>query len=176
MSLLATVLLGAGVLFQASPLTVVDNLDPARYRGRWYEIARLPNRFQDKCVGDVIAEYQPRAEGGFVVVNRCRTASGEISDASGIARPVSGAPSSVLQVRFAPAILSFLPMVWGDYQVLALDDEHSYSLVGTPDRKYLWILSRTPQLETGQYDRLVERARNQGFDVTKLTRTSQSGQ
>jgi apolipoprotein D and lipocalin family protein len=159
-----------------APLNVVDNLDPARYAGRWYEIARLPNRFQNKCASDVVANYQPRAEGGFTVVNSCRNASGEVTDASGVARRVQGAPPSVLQVRFAPSILSFLPQVWGDYQVIALDQGHTYSLVGTPDRKYLWILSRTPRIEPATYDQLVERAATEGFDVTRLTRTSHTGQ
>jgi apolipoprotein D and lipocalin family protein len=77
-------------------------------------------------------------------------------------------------VRFAPAFLSFLPSVWGDYQVIALDDAHTYSLVGTADRKYLWVLSRTPVMEPDRYDRLLEIARGQGFDVSQLVKTSQT--
>lgn len=158
----------------SAPLTVVTNLEPERYAGRWYEIARLPNRFQTKCAGDVSAEYQVRPEGGFTVVNRCREADGRVSEAKGVARVVRGAPTSVLQVRFAPAFLSLLPSVWGDYQVLALDDRHSYSLVGTPDRKYLWILSRTPQMDPDRYARLLAIAGEQGFDVSKIVQTPQS--
>lgn len=171
-----TALISLGLAMAPTPLAIVNNLDPARYAGRWYEIARLPNRFQNKCAGEVMAEYQPRPEGGFVVINRCRDRAGRITDASGVARPVAGAPSSVLQVRFAPAILSFLPAVWGDYQVIALDDAHTYSLVGTPDRKYLWILSRTPQMGADRYDELAAVARGQGFDVTRLVKTRQSTQ
>ena len=160
----------------ATPLMVVKNLDPSKYAGRWFEIARLPNRFQAKCASDVTAEYQVRAEGGFNVVNRCRNAAGAITDASGVARATADAPASVLKVRFAPAVLSVLPFVWGDYQVIALDDGHTYSLVGTPDRKYLWILSRQPRMAPSQYDQLVEDARAQGFPVERLEKTSQSGQ
>jgi len=155
---------------------VVRNLDPSKYAGRWFEIARLPNRFQNKCASDVTAEYQLRPEGGFVVINRCRNAAGETTDASGVARSVGDAPTSVLQVRFAPAFLSVLPFVWGDYQVIALDDGHTYSLVGTPDRKYLWILSRQAQMAPGQYEQLTELARKQGFAVERLERTSHTGQ
>ena len=167
---LATVAL-AGVLVAATPLTVVSNLDPSKYAGRWFEIARFPNRFQAKCASDVTAEYQVRPEGGFIVVNRCRNTAGDITDASGVARAVDGAPTSVLKVRFAPAILSVLPFVWGDYQVIALDDDHTYSVVGTPDRKYLWILARQPNIAADQYNQLIEAARKQGFDVARLEKT-----
>jgi len=154
------------------PLTVVNNLDPAKYAGRWFEIARLPNRFQNRCASDVTAEYHVRPEGGFVVVNRCRNGGGDVTDASGVARSTNGAPASVLKVRFAPAVLSVLPFVWGDYQVIALDDGHTYSVVGTPDRKYLWILARQPQMGAEEYNQLVELARKQGFAVERLAKTS----
>lgn len=160
----------------AKQLTVVDNLGPSKYAGRWFEIARLPNRFQTKCAGDVTADYQLRQGGGFVVVNRCRDNAGKTTDAEGVARAVEGQPSSVLQVRFAPSFLSLLPFVWGDYQVIALDGGHTYSVVGTPDRKYLWILCRQPRMAPGQYDQLIELARAQGFAVERLEKTSHTGQ
>lgn len=154
------------------PLDVMSNLDLQRYAGRWYEIARFPNRFQDKCVSDVEANYALRDDGRITVVNRCREKDGTATEARGIARRVDDAPPSVLEVRFAPAFLSFLPAVWGDYQVIALDDAHTYSLIGTPDRKYLWILSRTPTMEAATYDRLIAIAKGQGFDVSRLVRTT----
>lgn len=157
-----------------TPLTVVRNLDPTKYAGRWFEISRLPNRFQNKCAGDVTANYQLRPQGGFTVVNRCRDHSGKTTDAEGVARVVDGQPPSVLQVRFAPSFLSLLPFVWGDYQVIALDDEHTYSVVGTVDRKYLWVLSRTPVMDPDRYERLVAMAKDQGFDVSKLVKTAQA--
>lgn len=120
------------------------------------------------------AEYTVRPEGGLTVVNRCREDDGQMTDAAGVARSVKGAPPSILQVRFAPAALSFLPFVWGDYQVIALDDAHSYSLVGTPDRKYLWVLSRTPQIDDDRYQKLLAVATEQGFDVTRIVKTPQS--
>ena len=166
----------AAVIADTPPLTVVGNLDPSRYAGRWFEIARLPNRFQTKCASDVTAEYQLKPEGGFIVVNRCRNAAGEITDATGVARSVANNPTSVLQVRFAPAFLSVLPFVWGDYQVIALDDGHTYSVVGTPDRKYLWVLSRQPQMAPSQYHHLAELAKQQGFAVERLEKTSHTGQ
>lgn len=162
------------VVSPAVPLKVVNNLDPARYAGEWFEIARLPNRFQTRCAGDVVARYDPRPGGGFDVLNRCKEADGKASEAAGVARTVKGAPLSVLQVRFAPAFLSFLPQVWGDYQVIALDDAHTHAVVGTPDRKYLWLLSRTPTVDAATYDASIASARAQGFDVSKIVRTPQS--
>lgn len=173
--LLSLGFLGANlVLAQQPPLTVVPDLDLQKYSGRWYEIARFPNRFQEKCVGDVTAEYQPRPDGRVTVTNRCRTRDGEIDDAEGLARRLEGAPPSALEVRFAPAFLSFLPNVWGDYQVMALDDGYTHSLVGTPDRKYLWVLARTPSLDEATYQRLLDVAAAQGFDTTKMVKTRQT--
>lgn len=170
-SLLAALVYVVSVSAQPTPLTVVPELDAQKYGGRWYEVARIPNRFQDQCIGDVTAEYTPRPDGRITVVNRCRKTNGEWDEAEGLARRLEGAPPSALEVRFAPAILSFIPKVWGDYQVMALDEAYTYSLVGTPDRKYLWILSRIPSLDEATYKQLIDVAAGQGFDVNKLVRT-----
>jgi len=155
-------------------LDVVSNLDLNKYMGRWFEIARLPNRFQDKCVSDVEANYSVQPDSRISVVNRCRERDGNVTEAQGVARRVDGAPPSVLQVRFAPAFLSFLSAVWGDYQVIALDDAHTHAVVGSPDRKYLWVLARTPSLDDGTYDQLLQIAKKQGFDVSRVVRTAHS--
>ena len=155
------------------PLRVVPNVDLSRYAGTWYEIARLPNRFQEKCAGEVVATYAPQSDGRITVTNRCRTTTGETTVASGTARRVDGQPPSVLQVRFAPAFLSFLPAVWGDYQIVALGTDYDHAVVGTPDRKYLWVLSRTPRMDQTLIRRLLEDAKGQGFDVAKIVQTRQ---
>lgn len=157
------------------PLRVVEQVDYARYAGTWFEIARLPFRFQKQCVSDVTATYTPRPDGRITVTNRCRQSSGEIDEATGVARRVDGRPPSVLKVRFAPAFLSFLPMVWGDYQIIALGQDYDHVVIGTPDRKYLWILARTPRIDPALYSSLVEHARSQGFDVTALVETRHTG-
>src|SRR3954463_15755670 len=95
-----------------SPLRVVPSVDLDRYAGRWYEIARLPNRFQKKCAGEVIAKYTRQPDGNITVLNACRMEDGSRIEAEGVARLAgSGQPNSVLKVRFAPAFLSFLPQV-----------------------------------------------------------------
>ncbi len=154
-----------------APLRLVEHVDFERYAGTWFEIARLPFKYQEKCASDVTATYQPRPDGRITVTNRCLEANGRMQEAEGVARRVNGRPSSVLKVRFAPAFLSFLPMVWGDYQVIALGADYDHVMVGTPDRKYLWILARTSRIDEALYRSLVEQARSQGFDVARLIET-----
>lgn len=154
------------------PLQVVPSLDLERYSGTWYEVARLPNRFQDQCVSDVTATYAVVAPGRLSVVNRCRKADGTRDEAEGVGRLADAqGPTSRLKVRFAPGWLSWLPNVWGDYQVLALDADYTHALVGTPDRKYLWLLARTPDVAPATFDALMARATAQGFDVSRVLRT-----
>jgi apolipoprotein D and lipocalin family protein len=153
------------------PLRTVPQVDYARYSGTWYEIARLPFRFQKDCASDVTANYAPRSDGRITVTNRCLRTDGEVMQAKGVARHEEGKPTSVLKVRFAPAFLSFIPAVWGDYQIIALGADYDYAVVGTPDRRWMWILSRTPVMEPSLYSRLKEQAKAQGFDVDRLIET-----
>ena len=174
LSVIAVLTFAAVPLIAAeTPLRVVPTVDLTRYAGTWYEIARLPNRFQEKCAGEVVASYALRPDGRITVTNRCRTTDGETTVATGVARRVDGKPPSVLEVRFAPAFLSFLPAVWGDYQIIALGADYDHAVVGTPDRAYLWVLSRTPQMDPALYRRLLDETRSQGFDITKVMETRQ---
>jgi len=153
-------------------VTTVARVDLERYAGDWFEIARFPNRFQRQCTGDVRARYTLRSDGRIDVVNRCRTGDGSTTEARGIARRVDDRTSARLKVRFAPAALSFLPFVWGDYWILGLADDYSWSLVGSPDRAYLWILSRTPHMNADAYASAVRVAAANGFQVDRLVMTS----
>lgn len=155
------------------PVGTVDAVDLDRYVGRWFEIARFPNRFQRGCAGDVTASYTRRADGRIDVVNRCRAGDGRVTEASGIARVVDPRTSAKLKVRFAPAWLSFLPWVWGDYWIVGLAQDYSWAVVGSPNRDYLWILARTPALEATDYAAALATARASGFDVDRLVPTSQ---
>ncbi len=76
-------------------------------------------------------------------------------------------------MRFAPAILSFLRAVWGDYWIIGLGPDYTWAVVGTPSREHLWILSRTPAMSASSYDRAIEIARGNGFDVTKPRKDDQ---
>ncbi len=156
----------------SEPLRVVSSVDLARYCGTWYEIARLPNRFQSDCVCDVSASYTLLPDGEINVINRCTKSDGTITEAEGRAkRAGEGEPNSKLKVRFAPAFLSFLPFVWGDYWIIDLASDYSYAVVGEPARKYLWILARSKQIDDGLFAEIVERVRRQGYDVSTLIKT-----
>lgn len=159
---------------EKTPLKTVSSVDLSRYAGVWYEIARLPNSFQNKCAGEVSATYSLLEKNRIKVVNQCRKNDGRITKAEGVARLADkNGPTSELKVRFAPSFLSFLPFVWGDYQIIELADDYTYSVVGEPTREYLWILSRSPQMDEDTFARLTAAAASQGFDVSKLVRTRQ---
>ena len=174
MHILTLTLLFMSTAPQPHAVTTVPRVDLDRYLGEWYEIARFPNRFQDKCAGDVRARYARRSDGRIDVVNTCRVEDGSTTEAKGVARIVDRQTRAKLKVRFAPAFLSFLPFVWGDYWIIGLADDYSWATVGSPDRRYLWILSRTPALGEAAFAAAVECARVNGFDTSRLVRTRQS--
>lgn len=155
------------------PLQAVPSLDVSRYMGRWYEISKYPNRFQRHCVGDTTATYELLPDATVGITNRCRTEEGEIDEAKGIARQVGGPDSAKLEVRFAPGWLGFLPFVWGDYWVVDLDPEYQLVAVSEPGREYLWILSRTPRVDTAKRAELLDRLAAMGFDTARLDATPQ---
>lgn len=166
-------MLGAFSVFAAPPLPTVSAIEVPRYLGTWYEIAKFPNWFQKKCVGNTRAEYSLRSDGSLQVVNRCKLASGQMDEAVGAARQIGNASSPKLQVRFAPQWLSIIPAVWGDYWVIALDDNYQWVAVSEPGRDYLWILSRTPRMDAQTYANLLLRLASLGLDVQKLELTPQ---
>ena len=151
---------------EEAPPETVATVDLERYQGRWYEIARYPNRFEEGCHG-VTADYALREDGRIDVTNTCRQGAldGPVEVAEGVARRVGPAR---LEVKFAPA---WVPFAWGDYWVLALEDDYSAALVGSPDGKYLWVLSRTPTLDGATLERMIAAAEAQGYDASALELT-----
>lgn len=175
LTLLAPLAVPAQTAAPSAPLQTIERLDVARYLGTWYEIAKYPNGFQRQCAADTQAQYRPREDGQLDVINRCRQASGERIEAVGRARQIGAADSPKLEVRFAPAWLSWLPMVWGNYWVIDLDPAYQLVAVSEPSREYLWVLSRTPTVDAAAYQALLARLQAQGFDLSKLERTAQPG-
>ena len=151
----------------AEPVTSVPQLDISRYAGQWHEIAHLPMFFQRQCVGDITARYSLDAAGKIGVLNACRTKDGSMDQSQGVARPVEGHPGR-LEVRFAPGWLSWVPMVWADYWVIELDPDYRWAVVGSPSRKYLWVLSREPSMPTSQFRAIRDRAQARGYPVDRL--------
>ena len=176
MVLLSSLSLGSSLAQAPSPVgpvTTIASLDVPRYMGTWYEIAKFPNRFQRKCVAHTRAQYLTQSDGTVQVLNSCATADGSVIDALGSAKQIGGPSSPKLQVRFAPAWLSWLPMVWGDYWVIDLDPDYQLAAVSDAQREYLWVLSRTSRVSPTAYNALLTRLRAQGFDVQRLETTPQ---
>jgi apolipoprotein D and lipocalin family protein len=156
----------SSVIAQKYP-KVAENVDLTRYAGKWYEIARLPNSFEKrlKCIS---ATYVLRKDGRVDVLNEGVSINdpGKSSKAKGLAWvPDKNSPTK-LKVRF------FWPFS-GDYWILYLDKEYRYVLVGDPSYKYLWILSRTRQLEETVYSMLLQKAAENGFDLKSLIKVDQ---
>ncbi len=160
----------------STPVKTITSLDVPRYLGTWYEIAKFPNWFQKKCVSNTQAVYSLRPDGNLKVLNSCKTADGDLSQAEGFARQIGAKDSAKLEVRFAPVWLAFLPLVWGDYWVIDLDPQYQVAAVSDPKREYLWILSRTPQMDKKTYEELLSRLQIQQFDIRKLELTQQQSQ
>jgi apolipoprotein D and lipocalin family protein len=148
-------------------LTTVDRVDLQRYVGKWYEIARYPNRFQRKCQSDTTATYTIRPDGKVQVVNACRQQDGTITTANGTAKVVDPKTNAKLKVTF------FWPF-YGDYWIIGLGPNYEYAMVGEPDRKYLWILSRTPTMDETTYQEILRRLESMGYQPGNLMKTPQS--
>ena len=149
----------------------VDKIDINQYVGKWYEIAHLPMYFQRQCVSDTSAKYAIKADNTISVVNSCRTASGEMKSSEGVAYPQNQGKSQ-LKVSFLPKGLRWLPFTKGDYWVLRVDPDYKVALVGGPSTKYLWILSKTPTIDEATYQSYLQTAKQQGYDLSNLIKTT----
>lgn len=150
-----------------APLVTVSKVDLEQYKGRWYEIASFPLKAQKDC-NCTTATYTPNEKGYVTVFNRCQSGkTGNIKKISGKAFPVKGSNNSQLKVQF-------FPLIKAPYYIIDLDTAYQYAAVGTPDRNYLWILSREPELPDSVYNPIIDNVKKLGFDVTKLVKTNQS--
>ncbi|OFR07560.1 hypothetical protein HMPREF2907_03720 [Neisseria sp. HMSC055H02] len=152
------------------PLQTVPQVDVQRYAGQWYEIARLPMPYQSHCVSDVTAFYKIKNKDTISVTNRCLKADGTWSAAEGLAY-VQNAENTKLSVTFLPKAIRWLPVGKAPYWVMALDSNYQYAMIGQPDRKYLWLLSRKPSMDESVYQAYLQQAKEQGYDLSALIRT-----
>jgi len=156
------------------PVAVVSTLDPLRYSGTWFELARLPDGDMRRCAGDVTATYGLRADGHYEVVDRCVRRDGSIDISRGEARARAGDPTGAkLEVNFLPRWMRTLSVGWGEHWVVAVDADYRVAVVSDPERTELRILSRVPELEPERLAPLMARLRSQGFAVDRLVRTPQ---
>lgn len=147
--------------------TVVKELDIDKYLGTWYEIARFDHRFERGLVG-VTANYSMRDDGKIKVINSGfkNTLNGEKSEAIGKAKIPNPKEPSKLKV-------SFFWFFYGDYFVLELDKNYQWALIGSSSDKYLWILSRTSQIDNKLYAELLKKLEKRGYDISQLIKVDQ---
>jgi apolipoprotein D and lipocalin family protein len=149
------------------PLTTMAYVDLRRYGGNWFEVARLPAPFEGKCSGVPTATYGVQ-RGNVSVVNRCADERGRVRTARGIAKVVPGSGNARLRVSLWPAGLRWLPIAWADYWILHVDPDYGAALVGHPNRRFLWILSRRPRLSDARLQALIGMAVERGYTVDRL--------
>ena len=152
---------------KAQLLQTVPNVDLKKYAGKWFEIASFPQRFQKRC-HCTTAEYTPTDKGYIIVENRCNKDSvlGKLSYIKGKAFVVENTGNAKLKVQF------FWPFK-GDYWIIDLANDYSYAVISNPNKKYLWILSRTLKIDAVAYQQIIIRLKAKGFDLTKLKMTDQ---
>jgi apolipoprotein D and lipocalin family protein len=151
------------------PPETVSHVDLNHYLGTWYEIASIPNRFQQHCRANTMARYARLADGHIEVINSCLAADGTVDRAQGIARVVDSGSNAKLEVSFV-SLFGWRPF-WGDYWILDLAPDYSHAIVGTPDRRYGWILSRTPTIDTDTRRQIDVRLRAAGYDTSAFVGT-----
>ena len=148
----------------------VDAIDVQKYAGTWYEVARLPMYFQRNCASDVQAKYSLNSDKTIKVRNQCMNKEGKLDVSEGVAYPQNDG-NSQLKVSFLPKGLRWVPFSKGDYWVLRVDEDYQVALVGGPSHRYLWLLSRTPDMDEAVIEDYLNTAKAQGYDLSKLIRT-----
>jgi apolipoprotein D and lipocalin family protein len=144
----------------------VPSVDLNRYVGGWYEIARIPNRFQRQCARHTIAQYGLRPDGRLSVLNQCIKRSGNVDQATGVATVVDPMSRARLKVSLV-SVLGWRPF-WGDYWVIGLDHDYRWAVVGSPDRRYGWVLARTPRIDDTSMASIRELLERQGYGWSRF--------
>ena len=145
----------------AVPVQAVRRVDLNRYVGTWYEIANFPRFFLAKCVADTVSEYSINNDGTVAIENRCRTQDGGVNQAYGTATPLKGSDNTRMEV-------SFVRPFSANFVVVGLDPDYRWTVIGSVNRKSLWILSRTPQLPKPELDEALSAAGAQGYPMQQL--------
>jgi apolipoprotein D and lipocalin family protein len=159
---------------KTEPLPTVSKIELDRYLGTWYEVARKPLSFQNKCDRNVSAQYTLNENGNVQVDNRCYGKEGQLYQSIGEAFVQNAPYNSKLKVSFLPEMVRWLPVGRGDYWILKIDENYQTVLVGEPDRKYMWILSRDPQPKQAVIQEYLDYAQSVGYNLDDVIHTKQT--
>jgi apolipoprotein D and lipocalin family protein len=159
------------VLAQKPPLKTVKNLDLKRYMGLWHEVARLPNSFERGCA-KATAEYSLGPDGSMQIINTCIKESGYTKSVQGSAHLSDPDYPARLRVNFVPGWLKWTGMGWGDYWIIDLDPNYQWAVISEPYRDYLWILSRSPQMEPETLKAITSKLKTLQFDLSHLLKAA----
>jgi apolipoprotein D and lipocalin family protein len=151
-------------------LASAAHVDLERFVGSWHEIARLPDKYDVDCASDTRATYA-RTDKGLRLLSLCRRPDGSIKRSTGHARLADDATQARFKISYAPPVLDFLPFVWSDYTIIDVADDYRTAVVGTADRKHLWLLAREPTISEAVRKDFLNKARAQGFDTSALAYT-----
>lgn len=157
-----------------APVPTVTKVDLQQYLGTWFEICRLPMKWEDETASDITASYSLNENGTVKVDNRCIDAEGKPTQSIGQAEVVDQTGAK-LTVSFLPELLRWIPFTKGDYWILKLDPNYRLSLVGDPDRKFLWLLAREPHVSEAEKAEYLAHAEAIGYDLSQLITPAQSG-
>lgn len=169
--LLFTIIISITMYAQQNPPTTVKYVDLKKYVGLWYEVAKIPNSFQDHCVKGTTAKYVMKEDGEIAVLNSCIDEDGKVDVADGIARIVDKKSNAKLEVSFV-SFFGWRPF-WGDYWIIGLDENYQWAIIGTPNRKYGWVLSRTSKLENETMDKIFQILKEQGYNKNNFELSKQ---
>lgn len=155
-------------------ISTVSTVDLQRYQGKWYEVARYPNKHQAECKpGTSTAEYSLNKKGTLDIINRCIKLTGQDYVAKGISRIKDPQEKAKLQVNFAPSFIRFFGIGWGNYWIIMLDPNYQYAVVSEPtespkEANYLWVLSRDEKMAQATFDTIKSFLIEKGYDISRL--------
>lgn len=151
----------------AQKIRPVSFVDLKRYTGTWYEIARLPNATETNCMR-ITTEYTLKQNGLLSILSRCTKENGYARESQGKVRINNSPSNSMMSTNFVPHWLSWTGIGWEDYWIIDIDKNYQFAVISDPNKDYLWILSRKESIDKTIYEKIIDKLKNQHFDLSHL--------